>query len=302
MMRVPKRVLLLIVLVAVGCGDSAGGGGGAGGTGNPGGMSFSASVDGQSWAADEGTISVTGNPAAPSLGTIVISGADIATGRSLILALSFVSAPGTYPLGVNVGTTPGGTASVTASPDSWLTPLSGGAGTVTITVRTTTRIAGSFSFTADPLVGGGPATVVSNGKLDITVDSGLPALATSDGSTATATLGGSSWNAATVIGLNLGAGLFSFTGDNTAYSINMTPKVALAAGNSYGIPSQVSFTIIRTGTVDSWAATGGADVGTWTVDTFSTTGASGTFQGTLPKLGGGPSLDVSDAAYDLSFE
>jgi hypothetical protein len=304
MTQVFRRVMFVVVLSVLGCGGSAsdGGGGNAGGDGNPGGTSFSADIDEQAWAADENAIQVTGNPGAPNLGTIVMSGIDISTGQGLVLALSFISGPGTYPLGVNIGTTPGGTGSVTGSPDSWITPLSGAAGAVTVTVRTATRIAGTYSFSADPLLGGGPAAVVTNGKFDITVASGLPALPTGEGSTVTATLDGGAWNAATVIGLNPGEGILSLAADNTAYTINMTAKVPLVAGNSYGIPSQISFTIIRTGTADAWAATSGEDIGFFTVDTFSATRAVGTFGGTFPKSGGGPALEVVDGAYDLSLQ
>ncbi|MGB8329606.1 MAG: hypothetical protein WCE62_05715, partial [Polyangiales bacterium] len=288
MTRMIERVIAVLVLAALGCGDGGGDGGGgqAGGGGNPGGTSFSARIDGEPWAADDDLVQVTGNPGAPRLGTIVISGLEVATGQGLTLALSFISGPGTYPLGVNIGTTPGGTGQVTDPPDSWLTPLSGDAGTVTITVRTATRIAGTFSFSADPLLGGGPAAVVTDGKFDITQSAGLPALPTGDGSTASATIDGSAWNGATVVALNPGAGVLSVSASNTAYSISMTPKVPLTAGNSYGIPSQISLTIIRTGAADSWVAIGGDDVGTWTIDTFTATRATGTFDATLPKSGG----------------
>jgi len=304
MMRLLERVIPVLVLVVLGCGDGAGDGAGgqAGGGGNPGGTSLSASINGMPWKADDGAIQVTGNPAAPRLGTLVISGLEVATGRSLALTASFISGPGTYPLGVNIGTTPGGTGQVTDPPDSWLTPLSGDAGTLSVTVRTETRIAGRFSFSADPLLGGSPAAVVTDGEFDITVSAGLPPLPTGDGSTANATIEDSPWNAATVVALSAGAGVVSLSANNSTYSMTMTPKVPLTAGNSYGIPSQISLTIIRTGTADSWAATGGSDVGTWTVDTFSATRATGEFAGTLPKLGGGAALEVSDGSYDVSLE
>jgi len=304
MTRMLERVIPVLVFAVLGCGDGGGDGGGgqAGGGGNPGGTSLSARIDGEPWAAVDDFIQVSGNPGAPRLGTIVLNGVEVATGQGLTLALSFISGPGTYPLGVNIGTTPGGTGQVTAPPDSWLTPLSGDAGTVTVSVRTATRIAGTFSFSADPLLGGGPPAEVRDGKFDITVSAGLPPLPTGGGSTVSATFDGSPWNGATVVGLSPGADLLSLSASNTAYSLSMTPKVPVAAGNSYHIPSQISLTVIRMGTAESWTAIVGEDIGTWTIDTFSATRATGRFDATLPKSGGGAALDVSEGIYDLDLE
>ena len=280
--------LLLVVLLAVGCGGSdnpAGpGGGGLGGGGN----SFTATVDGQPFKADVNTIQVTGSTPATRQGTLAISGFQTSTGVGLTVIISFFIGPATQPLGVNTGTTPGGTGSVLIAPDIWMTPLSGQAGFVTVTARTDKRIAGTFNFTSDGILPSivPPSRVVTNGKFDITIDAGLPPLPTAVGSTCIANIGGTPWNAATIVGLHPGAGVFSVSAGNTAYNISLVTSTLASAGNTYGIPSQMGITISRTGTGDAWFGGVGADVGTVGVTTFDTNRLVLSFSGTFQPLGG----------------
>ena len=293
--------LLVSGVIGLGCGSDGGGPTGPGNT-NDGGTGFTARIDGSAWSSNANTIQVTGNPSNPGPGQLIISGIEAGTGRGIQLILSYIDGPGSYPFGVNFLTTPGGTASVIIAPNSWLTPFSGAAGSVEITARTATRIAGTFAFTADAIAGATPPQRgVTNGAFDITVSTGLPALPTQPGSTMSGTLGGSAWNAATIVASSPAAGLFSLSGNSTEYTITASPKQPVVAGNSYGIPSQMSFTVIRTGTADSWAATSGPDIGTWTVDSFTSEGMSGSFQGTIPGLSVGTSLTIAGGTYSLEF-
>ncbi len=292
--------LLLLVGLAAGCG---GGDNGPVNPGGGGGNTFTATIDGQAWASDTALIQVSGSAAPTRTGTLVISGFQASSGRSLSLILSFFIGPATQPLGVNTGTTPGGTATVSATPNSWLTPLNGAAGFVTLTARTDQRIAGSFFFTADALAGATPATrAVTAGAFDITIDAGLPPLPTGVGSTAIASLGGTPWNAATIVGLIPGSGIFSLGADNTAYSISISPKLPVAAGNTYGIPSQMNMTVIRTGTADSWAAITGPDIGTVTITTFEANRLVASFSATLPPLNAPSSLTVTGGAVNAYLQ
>ncbi len=303
--RIVGSALLVIALLAVGCGggdDPANpdGGGGGGGGGN----TFTATVDGQAFKADANTIQVTGNNPATRQGTLAISGYQVSTGIGLIVTISFFIGPASQPLGVNPGTNPGGIGMVTIAPDSWTTPFSGAAGFVTLTARTDKRIAGTFDFTA---AGALPATVpatrvVTSGAFDITIDAGLPPLPTGVGSTAIATIGGTPWNAATIVGIHPGAGTFSLAADNTAYSISLVPKVPVAAGNAYGIPSQMGITVSRTGTADSWWGGLGADIGTVTITTFDANRLIASFNGTLPPLAGVGTLTVTGGAINAYLE
>ena len=303
MERISRSALLVVALLAVSCGGgddpanpNTGGGGG-------GGNSFTATVDGQAFKADANTIQVTGNNPATRQGALAISGVQASTGVGLILTISFFIGPASQPLGVHPGSNPGGIASVLIAPDMWTTPLNGAAGFVTLTARTDKRLAGTFNFTAAGNPGATPATrVVTSGTFDITIDAGLPPLPTGVGSTAIATIGGTPWNAATIVGIYPGAGIFSVAADNTTYSITLVPKVPVTAGNTYGIPSQMGITVSRTGTADSWWGGLGADIGSVTVSTFDANRLIASFNGTLPPLAAVGSLTVTGGAINAYLE
>ena len=298
--RSSRPVLLLLLLLTAGCGGSDDPAGPDGGGGD---NTFTATIDGQAWASDTNLIGVSGSASPTRTGTLTLSGYQSSSGRAITLSLSFFIGPASQPLGVNVGTTPGGVGTVLVAADSWLTPLSGAAGFVTLTARTDERIAGTFHFTADALAGAVPATrSVTAGAFDITIDAGLPPLPTGVGSTAVATVGGAPWYAATIVGFIPGAGVFSLGADNTAYSISITPKIPVAAGNTYGIPSQMNLTVIRTGTADSWAAITGPDIGTMTITMFTADRMVASFEAALPPLNATAPLTVTGGAINAYMQ
>lgn len=245
---------------------------------------------------------MTGSASPTRQGTLILTGIELSSSISVTLALSFIVGPATQPLGVNIGTTPGGIGSVLAAAESWTTPLDGASGFVTVTARTGERIAGTFHFTAEGLGTTPPITSVTGGAFDITVSTGLPPLPTGVGSTAIATFGGAPWNAATVVGTHPGPGAFGLSAASTAYTISLVPKVTVSAGNSYGIPSQMALTVTRTGAADSWYGGLGADVGTVTVATFETDRLVATFVGTLPPLNAASPLTVTGGAVNAYLE
>jgi hypothetical protein len=270
-----------------------------------GGNFFTATIGGRPFRASPGSITVTGNDPPTRQGTLAITGIQLPSGIGLSLNISFFIGPATQPLGVNPGSTPGGIGSVTIAPGIWSTPLNGAAGFVTVTVRTDKRIAGTFNFTAAAFTPGtAPPTIeVTDGAFDITIDEGLPPLPTAVGSTAFATIGGTPWNAATIVGIHPGPGAFSIVADNTTYSITMLPQVPITAGNTYGIPSEMSMTVIlRTGTSESWYGGLGDDVGSVSVTTFETNRLIASFSGTLPPLSGSSSLTITGGAINCYLE
>lgn len=285
MKRMLSGARIVICLLAVGCGGGDGGpanpnsGGGGGGGGAP---MMKATIDGVNWVATSSTVQVTGSTTATPGGAIAISGGNITSGIGVSLSIAYISAPGTFPLGVNPGSNAGGVATVTDAPDVWNTPLNGAAGTVTISTRTSTRIAGTFQFSASPLLGGGPDVGVTAGEFDITVSTGLPALPTGNPSLMAATLDGDAWNGATIVGIAGGA---SFGGSNTDYSINFVAKVPFVPGGAYDMGSEFGAQIIRVGTTDSWAVTVEDSVGYVTFVTVTAGRIAGFFAGTLPQFG-----------------
>lgn len=300
MRRMLARALVVGALFALGCGgddgpanpnNNNGGGGGGGGD-----KVFTATIDGAAWTATSSTVQVTGSTD-PRLATIVITGININNGVGVILTLSIVSGPGTYPLGVNPGSNAGGTGSVIVTPDSWLTPLNGAAGSVEITTRTATRIAGTFEFDASPLVPGPPDVAVTAGEFDITVASGLPALPNgSGGSLITATIGGDPWNAATISQVSGGA---SFGGTTTDYTVNFVGVVAPGAYDLGSGPGKWQCQVSRTGTAEAWAVTSEDSVGTIIFITILPGRMQGIFNGTIPSLNASAPLTLAAGFFSV---
>lgn len=85
---------------------------------------------------------------------------------AVTLALAPVTGPGTISL--NLATSNGSSAIVSGTGGAWGTGLAGGAGSVQVTVLTTNRIAGTFSFDAVPASGTAAGTMqVRNGTFDV---------------------------------------------------------------------------------------------------------------------------------------
>lgn len=260
-----------------------------------------ARIDGQQFTASSSFITVTGSGTPTQSGQLIIVGPNIGNSDSLALTLGFIPGPGTYPLGTNPGTTPGGLGTYVKGSDSWTAPLNGQAGTLVITARTATRIAGTFTFTGNALL---PAMspdqrVVTEGEFDVTVAAGLPPLPTGPGSTASATIDGAYWNAGTVVAVAAGASAVSANATDQDYSITFVSATApLVNGMTYGIPSGINLQVLRTNNQGSWFGGVGADVGTFTVTAIGADRVAGDFSATLPSLAAGPALAITNGHLD----
>ena len=298
-------VLLAFSLLSAACGggtDPSGGGGG-------GGSGFSATIDGQAWTADQLTLQVTSSAASP--GYLVISGIKL-NGTDYVglsLVVGFIDGPGDYPLGVNQGTTPGGTGTVLvksgATIDTWITDFTGASGTFTVTSRTGSQITGTFEFTAPPQIGGGASGIktVTNGSFDLTLPATFtPPTADDHGNTISATLNGQPWNGATVLGVgDPGAGVFSWGGTTSGISINLVTATAVSAGNTY---DQTGVTIQASGSGANCCWGGLGTVASLTITSLTATRVTGTFSATLPVIGGGSATDplvITDGVFDTKI-
>jgi len=298
-----KRTLIpaLLGVLAAGCGDDSVGPG----TSN---NRMSATIDGQDWEADPSTVTVANYYWFWRQGTLSISGRGISNDRSITLLLSFIHGPGTYPLGVGYESRGGGPGYVSEPPNSWRTPYNGEAGTVTITTRTDTRIAGSFEFDATQLPGTAPSTtLVRNGEFDITVSGGLPDLPTELSSTFSATLDGYPWNAAIMSATTADFAEFDLGGGTMeSFFIRIFPKVHVEVGQTYGIPGQIDFQISRrceSSGACIWRSEGGPDTGSVTITEFTDERLVGTFQGSIPpRLGGIEPMVVEDGQFNVLLE
>ena len=305
-----SSVVGLLVLLAA-CGSSGTGPNGGGGGGGSGPMS--ASIDWQAWAASQNGVLVTGSQQTP--GFLTITGTQI-TGQDYIavsLYLGFISGTGTYPLGVNQGTTPGGGGSVLikngATLNIYAIDFTGDRGSVNVTTLTSTRIAGTFTFVAPPSLGSGAPGVktVTNGTFDVALPASFT-LPTGDntGNTFTATLNGAAWTGATVVGVgDLSTGSFSLGGSttdntvtNSTLSINLVTSTPVSAGNTY---DQTGVVLHFDGQANNCCWGGAGATSSVTITSLTATRVAGTFSANLPAIGGsatGPMV-ITNGAFDL---
>jgi hypothetical protein len=293
-----KAAGLLVLAAMASCGSGSGGGGGAAGGGGGSGT-FTATIDGQAWSGDL-SVSATTSPASP--GTYILGGSKLVSGSTaltLLLTLYNIGATGTYPLGVG-GTVVGGTGSVTEGASSWLTPLSGAAGTVTVSTLSASTIAGTFSFTAAPLVGGGASRVVTNGSFDIPISGTPGTLPASAGSKMSATLGGAAWNAATVVTVAHSGGVYQFGGSNTDYNLNFVLSSITGPGTVSLNASTETLSITKG--LQTWRSSFGGS-GSVTITELSASRIKGTVTATLPDgVGAGAgTLTVADGIFDVGL-
>jgi hypothetical protein len=182
-----------------------------------------ASIGGVPWTAVSSTITAgAATPGRP--GSLTFEGRSTANpARSVAFSIARIPGPGTYPIGVNLSSATGATATVTEGTRSWATPLTGAAGSLTITSITAARVAGSFAFSADPASGTTAAPVeVTNGTFDVPLSTGFVAATPREmGGTLSMSIGGVSgvWNAATAAATISGSSLLVFTASNLAYTI-----------------------------------------------------------------------------------
>lgn len=306
-MRNGSRLFGLVLAVVLGaCGG--GGGGGPVGPGG-GGAAFTANINGQPWVADTVGFTVTGNPGVP--GSLIISGVDLVSPtnyKTLSLTVAFIGATGTYPVGINIGTSAGGTGGVTivsgAAVSLYSSPLSGAAGTVTITTLTATRMAGTFSFTADLTPGPGAPVAVTNGTFDVTLPSGFTAVPPNNhGSTVSAMLGTTAFNAATVVGIgDLVAGSFVLGGQTLTTSVSIATTMPVTATGTYTLGTEMSLSILDFPSGDSWVSGAGA-TGTVTVTSIGNGRVAGTFDADLAPLGSAVgNLTVANGSFDVRVD
>jgi hypothetical protein len=307
----PRSMIRALALAAV---AACGGGGTTTGPGGAAVGTFSAVIDGQAWIGDvnQSTGSSGGGQQVPGLQSMTGSKVISATNYiAVTMVLGYIAGPGTYPLGVNQGTTAGGLAIVSAQQGSgaagtWSTGLTGAAGTVTIATLSSTRMTGTFQFTAPPQAFT-PATgtkVVTNGVFDMPLAPGFTvAPANNRGSKVSATLAGAAWNAATVVALGSG-GVFGFNASNDSYSLTIAPGTVVVSGQSYpigGAGTQMS--VIRTGTANTWTSGVAGSVGTLTITSLAGGRASGTFGATLlPGAGTVGSLTTANGTFDVRID
>ena len=156
-MRPYSRLALPVAAVlAIACSS----GGSTGPKGGGGSADLSATVNGASWLGSVGAVATRTVEAGDTI--VAIGGAN--TGESIIIGMAFNDlGPGVYGIGAageaaNADIQEGGAV--------WASNITGGTGSITIDTISTTRVVGSFQYTAVPVSGSTATGTVSvtNGK------------------------------------------------------------------------------------------------------------------------------------------
>lgn len=289
-----------------------------GGTGAGEEAGFTAKIDGKDWASTE--IGTTAMVVAAVPGTIVLQGSDGAASksRSITITLYHVRGTGRYPLGVGLGVVGGigqtGEATGTGGDShSWITAGTGSDGLVEITALGGGRIKGTFFFTADTGRNNstGVARAVTDGRFDLALTGDLPSLKENQGSALSARLGGTFYNAASVIALPL-----DFTGQpgiristtSSLHGLNLELQGVTDTG-TYSLTNTQPIRTISAGRNGGDAAhccwqTAAGDAGEIRVTSLDSNRVKGSFRGVIKPSAGRPattSLEILEGSFDVGF-
>lgn len=247
-----------------------------------------------------------------NFGLIQIQGSQNST--TMIISLFNIDSVGTYDLGMG-GTNVGGSAQITdILSRGWNTPLSGAAGTITITTLTASRIVGSFVYDADAFFGTATGTkVVTQGSFDLLLGfSGSTTWPLPDqyGSRMAGTVAGALWKPATVV-IALQSGAIVIGANNTSYSISIG-KTSFAGVGSYNLGSQATDPVVvmsgpwtnPNGPVNCCWGGGVGNTGTLNITSQTATRIQGFLDATLVPSAGtaasGP-LTIDSLAFDIGL-
>ncbi len=276
LVSVARRLVRCAPIVFVGAAAACGGDSST----NPGplgnGGTMRATIDGTAFASTfSSAVAIAG-------GIFTITGSQGATAISF--SLYSIGAPGTYPLGVG-GSVAGGIATLSAAPSSWSTPLSGAAGTVNISAVSATRIAGTFNFSAAPIIGQtGASRAVTAGSFDVPVTGPATLVVPPNaGGKMTGTVAGNAFNAATVVTVSApSSGTLTIAGSNNAYTVNLILSgYTGAATYTLGTGAQRTIQVTTASPQKVWGGTSGTNAGTVTITSATSARIAGTFTATL---------------------
>jgi len=286
-------VAAFLVAALGGCG-SGGGGGGGGGSGT-----FTATIDGQAFSA---TLQAKATASSRTAGQYILTGTQGsgASTESIGLTLYNIGATGTYPLGVGL-TTFGGTGLVTEGTTEWTTPLDGTGGTVTIGTLTSTRIAGTFAFVASQLAGGASTVTVTAGNFDLPITGTPLTVPANQGSSVSATLGGTPWVGATIAIVSRTNGTFGFGATSTG-TFGLTFGLTGVTGpGTYPFSIATSTGIVAMNGGQGWSYDTVGASGSFVVTTLNANRLMATFSGTLGSTGTGAPLTITNGMLDLGL-
>lgn len=243
-------------------------------------------------------------------GSLLFSGSATAGGRArtLVIGLGRIPGPGTYPLGVNTGSVAGGFVTWSDGPEVYATPLSGAAGTITITALTADRVTGTFSAVAALTGATGAPLAITNGRFSVPRSNGY-VVPTADeaGSRASATLGAAAFNGASITALGRGTADRFFQATTTGLTLDVRANGITAPGTYAFAPASATPRFLVVTDANGGGSWGGTpqDVGSITITSISARRMSGTFTGTLgrrPGAVGAATLPITNGSFDVRFD
>jgi hypothetical protein len=247
-----------------------------------------------------------------SVGTYSIGGTKTGGSNPYILTLSLhnIGGPGTYPLGTGSTVAGGsGVVAISTGTATWITPLSGADGSLTITALTTTRIAGTFSFAATPIGGGATGTkTVSGGEFSVQLTpatSGTP-LPENYGSRVSATIAGAPWNAAFASGTHFAPNrVATVQAHNNARTFSISLNEVTGPGTfALGGARVMSVAASTNTSSNSWHSSASGSSGSVTITSLTTTRMRGTFTATLGPTPGtttAGTIVITNGSFDIGL-
>jgi hypothetical protein len=265
-----------------------------------GGAAFAAKIDGTPWTSLTSSTAVT----ASASGTFTIIGANSA-GVGLSLSLFNVAGPGTYELGIGPTLT-GGLATSSGGAASWSTPLTGAAGTLTVSTVSVTRIAGTFSFVATPVYGSTTNRTITEGTFDLPVTTTASiAVPDQNGGVFGGTLDGAPWKASTIAFVSMpNSGTMAMGVSNTANNITIILSGLRGVG-TYPLNTGVSryFSISNLSGGKAWGGSNVTSSGSFVITTLTPTRMKGTYNVTLQPVTatGATGTITATGAFDVGL-
>ena len=299
-------VVATIASVVAACGGDDGGATGPGPSNGD--FRFTARIDGAAWASEAGVERVGVPTTVP--GTFALTGAKLGAGAfTIVITLYNIPGPGTYPLGVGVSV-PGGNALISSTAGGWKTAQSGADGTINITTLTANRMEGTFSFTAVAFTGSATGTkTVTDGQfvVELKPTGTIGPLPDNAGSKASATLNGTAYNAAEVVGSYVASsGIMALVANNNTRSLSITlaglPATVVGTYQlSNGSPSRQIGTSVVNGTqiTSLHHSTAAGSSGSVTITSFTPTRIKGTFTATLGAVTGTGTVTITNGSFDF---
>jgi hypothetical protein len=263
------------------------------------------------WAAE------TYHAAVAGLGSLTFGGTKTTGTNPYAISFSLynIGGTGSYPLGT--GSTVAGGAVVVANAltaaSTWITPLTGADGTLTIITLTADRIGGTFSFTVNALAGATGTKTATSGEFmlpftNIGQGVALGPLPDNYGSKLSATIAGSAWNASNASGTYFAPNrVVTVQGSNNTRTFSLSINEVTVPG-TYALNTTrfIGATLSVSPTqVNGWRSDQADGSGSVTITSLTATRMRGTFTATLgpiPGTGATGTLTITNGSFDIGLQ